>query len=809
MPEAPQSGQATFNFKAAITHMVQRNASDLLLKVGRPATIRVTGELVALESAPLKPEELKSLAEQIMTPRQVKEFAEHKEADFAIGVPGVGRFRTNVYQQRGTVAFAFRAIPYEVKTIRDLNLPPVLEEIGLRPRGLVLVTGVTGSGKSTALAAMINHINTSRRVNIITIEDPIEFLHRDNLANISQREVGNDTLSFNAALRHVLRQAPDVILIGEIRDMETLDTALKAADTGHLVFSTLHTTDATQTINRVISFFPPHQHDEVRHLLSTALQAIVSLRLVPRKDGKGRVPASEVLINTAAVQENMRDLTKSLSIPDLIAQGSVQYGMQSFDQSLFHWYQQGMVSYESAIFYATNPSEFALKVSGVDSGEIALRVIRACKELGIEAVAVYSEADRECLHTRFADDDVCIGRAPARDSYLNIPRIIAAAEITGADALHPGYGFLAENAEFADIVRTSNITFVGPTGEQIRQMGDKAAARKLAQRLKVPTVPGSPGPVEDAETGLKLAEKLGFPVIIKAAAGGGGKGMRVAQDGEQFPQAFSLAKQEALAAFGSDEVYLEKYLARPRHIEIQIMGDTHGRIMHLCERDCSVQRRHQKLVEEAPSPAVDATLRQDIGDSAVRLAEAIGYVGAGTIEFLLDEDGSFYFMEMNTRIQVEHPVTEMCTNFDLVKEQIRVAAGEPLSFVMNGNRLRGHAIECRVNAEDPARNFQPSPGTITAYHPPGGPGVRVDTHIYAGYTVPPFYDSLLAKVIVHGNSRAEALARMRQALDSFIIEGVTTTIPFLSRVMRHPDFVAGRVDTKFLEREPQLLQPPA
>src|SRR5213083_1638522 len=359
MPEAPQTGPS-FNFKHAITQMVQRGASDLVLKVGRPATVRVNGDLVALNTAPLKPDELKSLAEQIMTPRQVKEFAEHKEADFAIGVPGVGRFRTNVYQQRGTVAFAFRAIPYEVKTIHDLNLPPVLEEIGLRPRGLVLVTGVTGSGKSTALAAMINHINTNRRVNIITIEDPIEFL---------QREVGNDTLSFNAALRHVLRQAPDVILIGEIRDMETLDTALKAADTGHLVFSTLHTTDATQTINRVISFFPPHQHDEVRHLLSTALQAIVSLRLVPRKDGKGRVPASEVLINTAAVQENMRDLTKSLSIPDLIAQGSVQYGMQSFDQSLMYWYQQGTVSYESAIFYATNPSEFALKVSGVDSGE--------------------------------------------------------------------------------------------------------------------------------------------------------------------------------------------------------------------------------------------------------------------------------------------------------------------------------------------------------------------------------------------------------------------------------------------------------
>jgi acetyl-CoA carboxylase biotin carboxylase subunit len=281
--------------------------------------------------------------------------------------------------------------------------------------------------------------------------------------------------------------------------------------------------------------------------------------------------------------------------------------------------------------------------------------------------------------------------------------------------------------------------------------------------------------------------------------------MRVANDEEQFSQAFALAKQEALAAFGSDEVYLEKYLARPRHIEIQIMGDTHGKVMHLCERDCSIQRRHQKLIEEAPSPAVDQTLRQDMGDAALKLAEAIGYVGAGTIEFLLDEDGSFYFMEMNTRIQVEHPVTEMCTNFDLVKEQIRVAAGEPLSLVMNGNRLRGHAIECRVNAEDPARNFQPCPGLITAYHPAGGPGVRIDTHIYAGYTVPPYYDSLLAKVIVHGNNRSEALARMRQALDSFIIEGVTTTMPFLGRVVRHPDFIAGQVDTKFLEREPQLL----
>jgi acetyl-CoA carboxylase biotin carboxylase subunit len=446
------------------------------------------------------------------------------------------------------------------------------------------------------------------------------------------------------------------------------------------------------------------------------------------------------------------------------------------------------------------------KVLIANRGEIALRVIRACKELGVATVAVYSEADRECLHVRFADDDVCIGRAPGRDSYLNIPRLIAAAEITGADAIHPGYGFLAENPEFAEKVGASNITFIGPTPDQIRQMGDKATARKIAQKLKVPTVPGSPGAVESVDEGLKIAAKIGFPVIIKAAAGGGGKGMRVATDPEQFGQAFNLATQEALAAFGSGEVYLEKYLARPRHIEIQIMGDTHGKVMHLCERDCSVQRRHQKLIEEAPSPALDQTLREDIGDAAVKLAESIGYVGAGTVEFLLDEDGSFYFMEMNTRIQVEHPVTEMCTNFDLVKEQIRVAAGEPLSFVMNGNRLRGHAIECRVNAEDPARNFQPSPGLITAYHPPGGPGVRVDTHIYAGYTVPPYYDSLLAKVIVHGNTRDEAIARMRQALDSFIIEGVTTTIPFLGRVMRHADFIAGRVDTKFLEREPQLLK---
>jgi twitching motility protein PilT len=354
-----------FNFKEAITEMAKQNASDLHLKVGRPPTIRVAGDLLQLNQALLKPDELKALAEQIMTPRQVKEFAEHKEADFAIGVPGVGRFRTNVFQQRGTLSFVFRSIPYEVKTIRELNLPGVPEQVSEKPRGLVLVTGVTGSGKSTALAAMIDHVNRQRACNIITIEDPIEFLHRDGKANISQREVGSDTLSFESALRHVLRQDPDVILIGEIRDRVTLDTAMKAADTGHLVFSTLHTTDATQTINRIISFFPPHEHNAVRSLLSTALAAVISLRLVPVKDGKARVPACEVLVNTAAVRDNIRDQEKALAIPDLIKEGAVQYGMQSFDQSLMTWYQKGAVTYEAALFYATNPNEFKLAVSGI------------------------------------------------------------------------------------------------------------------------------------------------------------------------------------------------------------------------------------------------------------------------------------------------------------------------------------------------------------------------------------------------------------------------------------------------------------
>jgi acetyl-CoA carboxylase biotin carboxylase subunit len=448
------------------------------------------------------------------------------------------------------------------------------------------------------------------------------------------------------------------------------------------------------------------------------------------------------------------------------------------------------------------------KVLIANRGEIALRIIRACRELGVQTVAVYSEADRESLHVRFADDDVCIGPAPARDSYLKIPRLIAAAEITGADAIHPGYGFLAENAEFAEIVTASNIAFIGPTADQIRVMGDKAAARKAMTAVGVPIIPGTPGPVEDVDEAMEFAKKIGFPVIIKAAAGGGGKGMRVAKDVDDFARSFQLARSEALSAFGNGDVYVEKYLMRPRHIEFQIMGDKFGNVIHLGERDCSVQRRHQKLIEESPSPAMTPDLRKRMGDAAVAGAKAIDYVGAGTIEMLLDEDGSFYFMEMNTRIQVEHPVTEMITGIDLVKEQIRVASGEPLS-VRELPPLRGHVIECRVNAEDPNRNFQPSPGKIHTYHPPGGNGVRIDSHVYAGYSVPPFYDSMIAKVICQGKDREEALAKMRLALETFIIEGPMTTIPFLARVMHNPRFQSGDVDTKFLEREPDLMKEPA
>jgi acetyl-CoA carboxylase biotin carboxylase subunit len=439
------------------------------------------------------------------------------------------------------------------------------------------------------------------------------------------------------------------------------------------------------------------------------------------------------------------------------------------------------------------------KILIANRGEIALRVIRACREMGIRTVAVYSEADRESLHVRFADEDVCIGPPPARDSYLNIPRIIAAAEVTGAEAIHPGYGFLAENAEFAEICQRSDIVFIGPGAEQIRQMGDKAIARRTMQTVGVPTVPGSEGAVPDADAALQVAREIGFPVIIKAAAGGGGKGMRVAGDEAGFVTQFQMAQNEARSAFGDPNVYIEKFLVRPRHIEIQVLGDQRGRIVHLGERECSLQRRHQKLIEEAPSPAVSKDLRRRMGEAAVKGCEAIGYVSAGTVEFLLDQDDSFYFMEMNTRIQVEHPVTELVTGIDLVKEQIRVAAGEPLS-VPTGLEYRGHAIECRVNAEDPARNFAPSPGTITIFHPPGGPGVRIDTHAYAGYVVPPNYDSLLAKLIVHAATRAEAIERAQFALETFVIEGVHTTIPFLLELLQTSEFRAGDVDTKYVER---------
>jgi acetyl-CoA carboxylase, biotin carboxylase subunit len=440
------------------------------------------------------------------------------------------------------------------------------------------------------------------------------------------------------------------------------------------------------------------------------------------------------------------------------------------------------------------------KVLIANRGEIALRIIRACQEMGIRTVAVYSEADRESLHVRFADEDVCIGPPAARDSYLNVPRIIAAAEITGADAIHPGYGFMAENAEFAEICERSDIVFIGPSAEQIRLMGDKAVARRTMMGVGVPTVPGSDGAIEDVEAALEIARGIGFPVLIKAAAGGGGKGMRVANDADAFHTQLQMAQNEARAAFGDPSVYLEKYLARPRHIEIQVMGDRHGNVVHLGERECSLQRRHQKLVEEAPSVAVSPELREKMGEAATRGAAAIGYFSAGTVEFLLDEDDSFYFMEMNTRIQVEHPVTEVVTGVDLVKEQIRVAAGERLS-IASTPEMRGHAIECRINAEDPRRNFAPSPGQITIFHPPGGPGVRVDTHVYAGYIVPPFYDSLIGKLIVHGNTREEALVRTRIALGSFIIEGIQTTIPFLLELLSDEDVIAGRLDTKLVERK--------
>jgi acetyl-CoA carboxylase biotin carboxylase subunit len=438
------------------------------------------------------------------------------------------------------------------------------------------------------------------------------------------------------------------------------------------------------------------------------------------------------------------------------------------------------------------------KILIANRGEIALRIISACRELGIRTVAVYSEADRDALHVRYADEDVCIGPYPSAASYLNISAIVSAAEITEADAVHPGYGFLAENAYFAEILQDCHIAFIGPSPEAIRKMGDKSVARRTVAAVGVPTVPGSEGALDSADEAVAFARKAGYPIILKASAGGGGRGMRVARDERELSGAYETARAEAEKAFGNAEVYLEKFLDAPRHIEFQVFGDSRGNLRHLGERECSIQRRHQKLIEEAPSTALDDTLRRDMGEAAIAAARAVDYTNAGTVEFLLDRDGKFYFMEMNTRLQVEHAITEEVTALDLVKEQIAVAAGAPLSF-RERNRPRGHAIEFRINAEDPV-TFTPSPGRITSFHPPGGLGVRVDTAAYQGYVIPPHYDSLLAKLIVWGRNREEAIGRGRRALDFFVIEGVKTTIPLHRRILDDPDFIAGRLSTRFMEK---------
>ena len=437
------------------------------------------------------------------------------------------------------------------------------------------------------------------------------------------------------------------------------------------------------------------------------------------------------------------------------------------------------------------------KVLIANRGEIALRVILACKEMGLKTVAVHSEADRDSLHVRYADEDVCIGPAPSRQSYLSISSIIAAAEITGADAIHPGYGFLAENAHFAEIASECGLTFIGPTPESIRLMGDKAKARETAKNAGVPILPGSDGPVKTFSDAADVARVIGFPVILKAAAGGGGRGMRICGAEADLQSAFETARSEAERAFGSADVYVEKYLERPRHIEIQVFGDSSGRIVSLGERECTIQRRHQKLIEESPSPAISQDMRQQMGDAAIRLCRTVNYKNAGTIEFLF-QDGQFYFMEMNTRIQVEHPVTEEVTGIDMVKEQIRVADGLPLSVPDGDFRLRGHAMEFRINAEDPV-TFAPHPGRIREFNCPGGPGVRVDTAAYRDYVIPPHYDSLIAKLIVRGKDRAETLARGRRALDLFIIEGVKTSIPLHRAILDDPRFIGGDFSTKFLD----------
>jgi acetyl-CoA carboxylase biotin carboxylase subunit len=437
------------------------------------------------------------------------------------------------------------------------------------------------------------------------------------------------------------------------------------------------------------------------------------------------------------------------------------------------------------------------KVLIANRGEIALRVIQACKEMGLKTVAVHSEADRDALHVRYADHDICIGPALARQSYLNISSIIAAAEITGADAIHPGYGFLAENAAFAEIIGECQLTFIGPTPESIRLMGNKAVARETAKKAGVPILPGSDGPVRSVEEATEVARAIGFPVILKASAGGGGRGMRICGDESALQSAYETARSEAERAFGDAAVYLEKYLEHPRHIEIQVFGDMHGRVVHLGERECSIQRRHQKLIEESPSPVITQEMRQRMGEAAIQLCKAVNYVNAGTIEFLY-QDGEFYFMEMNTRIQVEHAVTEEVTGIDLVKEQIRVADGLPLSVPNGDFHLRGHAIEFRINAEDPV-TFAPNPGKIREFNVPGGPGVRVDTAAYRDYVIPPHYDSLIAKLIVRGKDRAEAISRGKRALESFIVEGVKTSIPLHRAILDHPRFVAGDLSTRFME----------
>jgi acetyl-CoA carboxylase, biotin carboxylase subunit len=439
------------------------------------------------------------------------------------------------------------------------------------------------------------------------------------------------------------------------------------------------------------------------------------------------------------------------------------------------------------------------KILVANRGEIALRVICACKELGIATVAVYSEADRNALHVRFADEAVCIGPPRSSESYLNIPHVISAAEITNVEAIHPGYGFLSENANFAKVCEASEITFIGPKPEVIEMMGEKDRARREMKTAGLATIPGSDGVVEGEEHLAKEAKRIGYPLILKAAAGGGGRGMRMVRSNDELLGAYQTARSEAQQAFGTPDVYMEKFLEHPRHIEFQVLGDQHGKVIHLGERECTIQRRHQKLLEESPSPVIDAKRRKELGARVVKAMEGIGYTNAGTIEFLMDEDGSIYFIEMNTRIQVEHPVTEFVTGVDLVKAQIRIAAGERLEEAAGEVSFTGHSIECRINAEDP-ETFVPSAGRITAFRVPGGPGIRVDTASYADAVIPPYYDSLIAKIIAHGNDRAEAIVRMRCALDGFVVEGIKTTIPLHKKILADPEFIAGKFDTHFLDR---------